>query len=158
MKKNELKDLVLQAFASFNQTLCTSDREITFRAWFALLHDLRFEDCCQALETFAISDKFMPTPGALRRHVISARDAIPSEHEFWAYIQAGIKARNEGTTIKTRKEIAEHPIVVKTIEEIGPEVAWGLHTNGDRQWALAAYTENLKRFMANGITVVESNA
>ena len=90
--------------------------------------------------------------------VISEKEDIPTEHQFWSYIQAGIKARNEGTTIKTRKEIAEHPIVIKTIEEIGHDVVWGLHTNGDRQWALAAYNENLKRFMAKGITVVESNA
>ena len=158
MNKSELKDLVLQAFALFNQTLYAADHDITFKSWFSVLFDLPLEDCRQALETCAISDKFMPTPGALRRFVITKKEGIPSEHQFWAYIQAGIKARNEGTTIKTRKEIAEHPIVVKTIEEIGPEVAWGLHTNGDRQWALAAYTENLKRFMANGITVVESNA
>ena len=100
----------------------------------------------------------MPTPGTLRRRVISKDEAIPSEHEFWAYIQAGIKARNEGTTIKTRKEVAEHQVVLKTIEEIGHNVVWGLHTNGDRQWALAAYNETLRQFMANGITVVESNA
>ena len=158
MNKSELKDLVLQAFALFNQTLYAADQQITLTSWFSVLHDLQFEECRQALETCAIADKFMPTPGALRRMVIIKKESVPSEHEFWAYIQAGIKARNEGTTIKTRKEIAEHPIVVKTIEEIGPEVAWGLHTNGDRQWALAAYTENLKRFMANGITVVDSNA
>ena len=158
MKKNELKDLVLQAFALFNQTLYAADQDITFKSWFSVLHDIGFEDCRQALETCSISDKFMPTPGSLRRHVITKKEGIPSEHQFWAYIQAGIKARNEGTTIKTRKEIAEHEVVLNTIEEIGPEVAWGLHTNGDRQWALAAYTENLKRFMARGLTVVESDA
>ena len=158
MTKNELKDLVLRAFALFNQTLYAADHEITFKSWFSVLHDQVFEDCRQALETCAISDKFMPTPGALRRRVISKNEAIPSEHEFWAYIQAGIKARNEGTTIKVRKEVAEHEVVLKTIEEIGPDVVWGLHTNGDRQWALAAYTENLKDFMAKGFTVVESNA
>ena len=158
MKKNELKDLVLQAFALFNQTLYAADQDITFKSWFSVLFDLPLEDCRQALETCAISDKFMPTPGALRRFVITKKEGIPSEHQFWAYIQAGIKARNEGTTIKVRKEIAEHEIVLQTIEEIGPDVVWGLHTNGDRQWALAAYTENLKRFMAKGITVVESNA
>ena len=158
MEKTELKDLVLQAFALFNQTLYAADHDITFKSWFSVLHDIGFEDCRQALETCAISDKFMPTPGALRRHVISKNEGVPSEHQFWSYIQAGIKARNEGTTIKVRKEIAEHEVVLQTIEEIGPDVVWGLHTNGDRQWALAAYNENLKRFMANGITVVESNA
>jgi len=158
MDKNELKDLVRTAFALFNQTLYAADQDITFKSWFSVLRDLQFEDCRQALETCAISDKFMPTPGSLRRHVITQKEGIPTEHQFWSYIQAGIKARNEGTTIKTRKEIAEHEIVLKTIEEIGPDVVWGLHTNGDRQWALAAYTENLKQHMAKGITVVESNA
>jgi|TARA_B100000678_G_C18092439_1_gene455345 hypothetical protein len=158
MNKNELKDLVLMTFALFNQTLYAADQDITFKSWFSVLRDLQFEDCRQALETCAISDKFMPTPGALRRFVIVKKEGIPTEHQFWSYIQAGIKARNEGTTIKTRKEIAEHEIVLKTIEEIGPDVVWGLHTNGDRQWALAAYTENLKQHMAKGITVVESNA
>lgn len=158
MTKNELKDLVLMTFALFNQTLYAADQDITFKSWFSVLHDIGFEDCRQALEACAISDKFMPTPGALRRHVITKKEAVPSEHEFWSYIQAGIKARNEGTTIKTRKEVAEHEVVLKTIEQIGPDVVWGLHTNGDRQWALAAYTENLKQHMARGLTVVESNA
>jgi hypothetical protein len=158
MTKTELKDLVQRCFALFNQTLYAADQDITFKSWFSVLHDQAFEDCRQALETCAISDKFMPTPGALRRHVISAAEEVPTEHMFWSYIQAGIKARNEGTTLKVRKEIAEHEVVLKTIEEIGTHVVWGLHTNGDRQWALAAYNENLKRFMAKGLTVVESNA
>jgi hypothetical protein len=158
MLKNELKDLVLRSFALFNQTLYAADQQITLTSWFSVLHDLQFEECRQALETCAIADKFMPTPGALRRLVISKKEDIPTEHEFWSYIQAGIKARNEGTTIKIRKEITEHPIVTKTVEEIGHNVIWGLHTNGDRQWALAAYNENLKQHMAKGITVVESNA
>lgn len=158
MNKNELKDLVRTAFALFNQTLYAADHDITFKSWFSVLFDLPLEDCRQALEAYAISDKFMPTPGALRRMVIIKKESVPSEHEFWAYIQAGIKARNEGTTIKARKEIAEHEVVLKTIEEIGPDVVWGLHTNGDRQWALAAYNETLRQHMAKGITVVESNA
>ena len=40
MTKVELEDFVREVFASFNQTLYESDREVILRAWWGLLQDL----------------------------------------------------------------------------------------------------------------------
>jgi hypothetical protein len=160
MEKSELQDLVQECFVLFNQTLYEKDRKVILKAWWALLQDLPYEEARQELIRYSMQEQWMPTPGALRRRWVQGtmNGAAPSPHQFWGYIQAVIKARNAGTTINIKKEIAEHPAVTQTIEDLGADVAWNLTTNGDRTWVLEAYTENVKQFMAKCLTVVESNA
>ena len=159
MEKSELQDLVQECFVLFNQTLYEKDKKTTLKAWWALMQDIPFEEARRILISYSTQEQWMPTPGALRRMWVLDRDgAAPTPQQFWGYVQAVIKARNAGTTINIRKEVAEHPAVVQTIEDLGADVAWNLTTNGDRTWALEAYTENVKKHMAKGLTVVESNA
>ena len=160
MEKSELQDLVQECFVLFNQTLYEKDKKTSLKAWWALLQDIPFEEARRILISYSTQEQWMPTPGALRRSWVqdSMDGAVPTPHQFWGYVQTVIKARNAGTTINIRTEIAEHPAVVQTIEDLGADVAWNLTTNGDRQWATDAYTENVKKYMAKRLTVVESNA
>ena len=137
--------------ALFNQALYAADKKTIFSAWFALLEDLEFEETRQAVIACSSEEKYMPTAGAICRQVKMSRQRIPppTPHQFWAYIQAVVNNHRAGITGNIRKETAEHPAVVQTIKDIGADVIFGLHTNGDRTWALEAYTENLKKFLAN---------
>ena len=62
MEKSELQDLVRQAHAQFNQTLYSADEKTVFQAWWALLQDVPFAEATQTLNTYALLEKFMPTP------------------------------------------------------------------------------------------------
>ena len=151
MNKSECEEIVSMVHALFNQALYSADKKTIFSAWFALLEDLGFEETRAAVIACSSEEKYMPTAGAIRRQVkIFRLDCTPpTPHMFWAHIQAVIKARNTGTHENIRKEVAEHPVVMKTIEDTGADVVFGLHTNGDRTWILEAYNENLRKHMAN---------
>ena len=151
MNKPECEEIVSMVHALFNQALYSADKKTIFSAWFALLEDLEFEETRAAVVACSSEEKYMPTAGAIRRQVKLSRlnIPIPSAHMFWGYIQAVIKSRNTGSPVNVRKETAEHPVVRKTIEDIGADVVFGLHTNGDRTWVLEAYNENLRKHMAN---------
>jgi hypothetical protein len=72
---------------------------------------------------------------------------------MWAHIQTLIKNTNTGTRTENPKEIAEHPCVQATLKELGPAM-YGLTTNGDRQFALEAYSRHTTTYMEQQ-TVVE---
>lgn len=151
MNKPECEEIVRMLHALYNQTLYKGDEKTVFSSWFALFEDLEHEETRQAVIDCTAEEKYMPNAGAIRRQVKKGRleNTPPTTHQFWGYIQAVIKARNTGTVQNLRKETAEHPVVIKTIEDIGAEVVFGLHTNGDRTWVLEAYTENLRKHLTN---------
>lgn len=151
MNKSECEEIVLMQYALFNQALYSADKKAVFLAWFAMLEGLEFEETRAAVVACSSEEKYMPTAGAICRQVKMSRQRIPppTPHQFWAYIQAVVNNHRAGITGNIRKETAEHPAAVQTIKDIGADVIFGLHTNGDRTWALEAYTENLKKFLAN---------
>ena len=151
MNKSECEEIVRMVHALFNQALYKGDEKTVFSSWFALLEDLEFEETRAAVVACSSEEKYMPNAGAVRRQAKLSRLNVspPTPHQFWGHIQSVIKARNTGTHENIRKDIAEHPVVMKTIEDIGADVVFGLHTNGDRAWVLEAYNENLRKHMAN---------
>jgi hypothetical protein len=158
--KSELQELVQLVYALYNQALYKADEKQIFQAWWALLQDLDQAATKSKILELSTIAKYMPKPGDIR--VAVKKDEIPNlppgNHEFWAYLQDVRNNRNAGIHENTRKEVAEHPCVQKTIAKAGATVCFGLSTNGDRQWILEAYTEIRDEFMVKALTVVESNA
>lgn len=128
MTKEELKDLVEQVYASYNQVLYETDRKIVLRAWYDVLHDVPYGGGKQALLDWIAMNQYMPKPGDIRRKY---RDTIvpqpPIPQIAWATLVGAIKDANSGTPIK----VGLHPAITKTIEMLGDSV-WGYHTNSDR--------------------------
>lgn len=156
MTKEELEDLVKFAYALWNKELFEVDKKNVCRAWWEVLKDLPHENVRTEIAHLSMVEKFLPSPGAIRKAYKIARmkNPPPTPQEFWATLQGVIQNRNSGT-----HQILgdQHPVVVAALNELGA-VAFTLTTNGDREYALDAYERNLKEWLRKELTVVESNA
>jgi len=147
MTKVELEELVREVYASFNQTFYETDREYILKAWWNLLRDLDVEQVRQRFIRMAVVAKFMPTPGMIRRAVVEGNlDVIPpSPQEAWAQLQRMIQGMNSGTHTSS---VELHPVLGTTIQTLG-STAFGLSTNGDREFFMSIYSERLANYLAD---------
>ncbi len=161
MIKAELADLVRFVYAAFNRDLLPSEEKVIFAAWWALLQDLPEEETRKELTTLCTLQKFMPTPGALRRQYFKTRKESPppTSQQMWGYLQDLIRSKHSGVPLKLPKEISEHECVQSTMSELGTS-AYSMNTNGDRNFVLEAYQRHVDSWKesAFGMTVVERNA
>lgn len=130
MNKQELEELVNQAFASYNQTLYEADKKVILRAWYDVLSDLPYDGAKKALLRIVATEKFMPKPGDIRRTYIDTLPQTPKlllPQSAWGILIGVIKNASSGLGIK--EDLPEE--VKKTIELLGDSV-WTYHTNGDR--------------------------
>lgn len=147
MTKVELEELVREVYASFNQTFYETDRDYILKAWWNLLRDLEVEQVRQRFIRMAVVAKFMPTPGMIRRAVVEGNlDVIPpSPQEAWAQLQRMIQGMNSGTHTSS---VELHPVLGTTIQTLG-STAFGLSTNGDREFFMSIYSERLANYLAD---------
>ena len=147
MTKVELEELVREVYASFNQTFYETDREYILKACWNLLRDLDVEQVRQRFIRMAVVAKFMPTPGMIRRAVVEGNlDVIPpSPQEAWAQLQRMIQGMNSGTHTSS---VELHPVLGTTIQTLG-STAFGLSTNGDREFFMSIYSERLANYLAD---------
>lgn len=147
MTKVELEELVREVYASFNQTFYETDREYILKAWWNLLRDLDVEQVRKRFIRMAVVAKFMPTPGMIRRAVVEGNlDVIPpSPQEAWAQLQRMIQGMNSGTHTSS---VELHPVLGTTIQTLG-STAFGLSTNGDREFFMSIYSERLANYLAD---------
>ena len=160
MKKEELADLVRFVYAAFNKDLLPSEEKVVFSTWWQLLQDLPEKETRKELTTLCTLQKYMPTPGGLRRQYFNTRkiNPPPTPQQMWGYLQDVIRSKHSGVTLNHPKEIAEHECVQKTITELGA-AAFTMNTNGDRNFVLEAYQRHVDSWKeaAFGMTVVERN-
>jgi hypothetical protein len=147
MTKVELEELVREVYASFNQTFYETDREYILKAWWNLLRDLDVGQVRQRFIRMAVVAKFMPTPGMIRRAVVESNLEVvpPSPQEAWAQLQRMIQGMNSGTHTSS---VEMHPVLGTTIQTLG-STAFGLSTNGDREFFMSIYSERLANYLAD---------
>lgn len=142
MTKTELEDFVKEVYATYNQTLFEKDRPLILKAWWALLRDLDVEVVrAEFLNMSVIYTRSMPTPGAVRRSVLDAGvvDGPPSAEEAWILVQELMRGVNQGTFVVGA---VQHVTVAETLRRLG-DVAYGLVTNGDREFFMNVYNSQL---------------
>ncbi|MDA1122513.1 MAG: hypothetical protein O2887_18855 [Bacteroidetes bacterium] len=135
--KDEIKELVHQAYATYNQQLYELDKIVTYRAWYALLHDLPNDEVVAAFVKLATFEKYMPRPGDVRRAVIDYQTKIPKHldgYSSWGIFQTIVREVNSGVQTNIPKPEA----LVKTLKQLG-DAAYGMHTNGDRDVFVRVY-------------------
>jgi len=69
----------------------------------------------------------------------------PSPQEAWAQLQRLIQGMNSGTHASSSEM---HPVLGTTLQTLG-SMAFGLSTNGDRDFFMGIYSERLAEFLAN---------
>lgn len=150
MTKVELEEFVREVFASFNQTFYENDREVVLRAWWALLRDLDIVKVRDRFIQMAVVAKVMPTPGSIRRAVVdeSLEVVPPSPQQAWAQLRRMSEDMNRGTHQATEV----HPVFAGTIKVLG-DSAFGLSTNGDREYFMNVYSEQLNLYMIEAYRV-----
>ncbi len=133
MNKNDLKDLVDQVYALWNQSVPVASAKITYEAWMAMLGDLDHKECQEAVTTLAALDSYMPRPGAIRRKVIDLRgtETPPSAIEAWTQLRRIMETVNAGT-------YSPEPMH-EAVSEAARRIGTNLHTNGDREQFIKMY-------------------
>lgn len=143
MTKAEIMPLVDQAYATYNQTLYEVDKKTVYRAWYDLLWDIDYEEAHAAFLQLAITEKFMPRPGDIRRAAIDARIKVPPHldgYSAWGVFVTLQKNAHFGTPT----EIAVPEALRMTLERLG-EAAYDMHTNGDREAFLRVYEKVIEQ-------------
>ena len=137
ISKEQIQDIVHQAYATYNLQLLELDKIVTYRAWHALLHDLEYEDIHAAFVRLATYEKFMPRPGDIRRSAIDYQTKVPKHldgYSCWGIFQTIVREVNSGVQTNVPKPEA----LVKTLKQLG-DAAYGMHTNGDREVFIKVY-------------------
>lgn len=140
MTKNELVELVDRVYASWNQVVPQSSAKVIYEAWWRLLSDLQLEECHQVVDSLAISDSYMPRPGAIRRETLcryNSAGRAPSAQEAWATLQKVAAAAARGEYI----QVSLHECLSEAITLLGGTPALALHTNGDRNSFTEVYNQ-----------------
>jgi len=141
LTKNELVELVDRVYASWNQVVPQSSAKVIYDAWWRLLSDLELEECHQVVDSLAISDSYMPRPGAIRRETLCRYTpnaaAAPSAQEAWATLQQVAVGSANGEYI----QVSLHECVSEAITILGGTHALALHTNGDRNSFIEVYNQ-----------------
>ncbi len=144
MTKQELEDLVIRAYALYNQILMDVDRKVILRAWYDLLEDLPFDGCKKALLDHAAVSQYRPTPGDIRRGYINTHNKIgepPPALAAWATLIGQIKLANSGLPI----EMGLHPCLAKVVELLGDTV-YQLHNTTDQINFIKTYEQVVLEF------------
>lgn len=136
MNKTELTEIVDRVYATWNKVINKEDQKTVYNAWWMVIQHLDADSCHAEISRAAISDKYMPTPGAIYRSVCLKSlyssgdyDAPPSAEAAWSILQRLGAASARGEFVQE----SLHTCVRMTIEALGGTSALSLHTNGDRR-------------------------
>jgi hypothetical protein len=132
----EFEQFVDIVYATYGRNPFEADRKNIIRAWYDVVGDIDVELLRIKFVELATISKVMPTPGGVRRHVFEDKlSDIVSPAEAWAQLQNLRVSLNSGV---------ERPLlastVVETIQKLG-DTAFGLTTNGDREYFLEVYRD-----------------
>lgn len=163
MTKDELQDFVRRAYASYNKDLLPSEEVVVFKAWWELLMDLPATLCNAEFTIICTLDRFLLPPGQIRRRILSRNPSFSATSEgpppeptaMWSFLQDMIRAKNTGAAVR-KTETGTHPCIQSLLTELGPQ-AFGMTTNGDRQFVTEAYGRHVRAWESFAFTVVERN-
>lgn len=156
MTKQELEELVTQAFALYNQTLLDVDRKPILRAWYEMLEDLPYAGVKRCLIDHASVSPFMPKPGDMRRAYINSQNKVgdaPAPLVAWATLVGQIKLANSGLAITHDF----HPCIAKVIELLG-ETAYQLHSTTDQIQFIKTYEQVVSEYQQQKYKISEKGA
>ena len=156
MTKQELEELVTQAFALYNQTLLDVDRKPILRAWYEMLEDLPYAGVKRSLVDHASISPFMPKPGDLRRAYINSQNKVgdaPAPLVAWATLIGQIKLANSGLPISSDL----HPCVTRVIELLG-DTAYQLHSTTDQIHFIKTYEQTVAEYQQQKYKISEKGA
>ena len=145
MTRQELVQLVEQAYATYNQTLPAAEEKVKaiYTAWYELLHDLEYKEAKRALVRLAVNAQFMPRPGEIRRAAINSRNNMTSFDEplvAWGKFLSLVRDINSGVQPTERPTEA----LTETIKLLG-DAATGMHTNSDRDAFCRTYEKVVEK-------------
>lgn len=144
MTNVEVWQLVKAVYAAYNQVAYDSDKKALTESWGALLGEYAHKEVFdKAMELCAIS-KVMPTPGGIRRYLISATSPDgrpPTVQEAWAWVQK----RSQEAASGIMSDETPHPVILSTMKAIAP-VVQSLSTNGDREYFSQVYNAKLLEY------------
>jgi hypothetical protein len=132
MTKEELVELVDQAYATYRLDMPVKDEEVKalLNAWYELLHDLDIQDVKRTFRQLAVTRDFMPRPGELRRATIDATTKIPPfDDALVAWGKWLTLSQEVNSGMPPSIEVSEP--LAKTIKALG-QSAYNMHTNSDR--------------------------
>jgi hypothetical protein len=158
VKKDELAELTRFMYSTFNKDLLPSEQRAIFAAWYVILGDLPYKETHRIAATLCTQEKYMPTPGGIRRGYSKAhhQSPPPTPQQMWGYLQEVIGASAKGIRSNAVPKVAEHPCVQATITELGA-AAFTMNTNGDRNFVLEAYARHAEAYLDLPLTVAERN-
>ena len=139
MTKEELEELVIQVYATYDKQLLDIDRKPILRAWYDILHDLPYEGAKKSFLRLASVSTYMPKAPEIRREYINTHTEIPqqpSPHIAWATLVGLIKGVNNGTLNRAPIPVA----LQKTIDLMGESV-WGYDSYEDQRGFIKVYEE-----------------
>lgn len=153
MTKEELVELVDQAYATYRLEMPPKDEEVKaiLNAWYELLHDLELVDVKRAFRNLAVTREFMPRPGELRRVTIDTTTKIPPfDDALVAWGKWLTLSQEVNSGMPPSIEVSE--ALSKTIQALG-QSAYSLHTNSDRGVFCSMYEKVLAELEADKYAV-----
>lgn len=153
MTKEELVELVDQAYATYRLEMPTKDDEVkaVLNAWYELLHDLDLQDVKRTFRNLAVTREFMPRPGELRRATIDTTTKIPPfDDALVAWGKWLTLSQEVNSGMPPSIEVSE--ALAKTIQSLG-QSAYNLHTNSDRGVFCSMYEKVLAELEADKYAV-----
>ena len=144
MTKDECVEIVERIYVSWNQTINPVQKKLVYRSWWRILGDLDNQVVHGIIDGLVIENGYMPRPGEVRRRSINRIHgvSVPSPIEAWQQLREAADASHSGTY--TGKPI--HELVSKTIKALGGTQAYAMHTNGDREQFIRAYTDTISEY------------
>lgn len=118
MTKDELSQIARHAHVAWNKELYKASEAEVFRAWWSILSDLDAGATAAAINEMTVVERFMPTPGAIRRRTLEReRGRFPTTSQAWTQVMALVRATNAGVVEPTPL----HPAVAETVRRLGEE-------------------------------------
>jgi hypothetical protein len=153
MTKEELVELVDQAYATYRLEMPVKDEEVKalLNAWYEMLHDLDLQDAKRTFRNMAVTKEFMPRPGELRRATIDTTTKIPPFDDALVAWGKWITLSQEvNSGMPPSIEVSEP--LAKTIKSLG-QSAYNMHTNSDRSVFCSMYEKVLAELEADKYAV-----
>lgn len=143
MTKEELVELVDQAYATYRIEMPTKDDDIKalLNAWYELLHDLELTDVKRAFRNLAVVEEFLPRPGKLRKATIDAATKIPPFDDALVAWGKWLTVSQEAHSGMAPSIEVAAPLGI-TVERLG-HTAFNMHTNSDREAFCSMYEKVL---------------
>lgn len=137
MTKDELKEVVAHANACWSKAPYKDELVAQQRAWWTFLQDLDKGVVMRELNRMSLTRTYLPRPAEVRTAVLAPE--VPTAVEGWATLQEVRRHLTNGTDVP-----ALNPFIKTVIRSIG-DVAYGLQSNGDREYFTQVFNKAVEK-------------